>query len=705
MNTNSTQQTQPAGKSRFLTDIRRKTTGATGDAAQTARQNTQVMRAPAGRTRPIQPGAIDTILAPAKKPAPAGGRPTGGQGGQNRRPGGNGNGGGGNRRGGGGQGGRAGGGRRPKGVDKDIARNWKKPGEHGGTGMPSPAGTAKILKPMESDGKTKLRVIVVGGAEEVGRNMTLIEYGEDIILIDCGLQFPEEEMPGIDYVIPNVSYLKGKEKNIRGIIITHGHYDHIGAIPHLAPLLHNPPIFSAPLSLGLIAKRQDDFAHTPKLDLRQVDIDGQLHLGNLIVEFVRINHSIPDSLAIVVRTPEGTILHTGDFKFDLQPIGDQVTDFAKLTRLGQEGILALLGDSTNASKPGQQISESTIGQNIEDIMSKAKGRIIVGTFASSLNRVQQLLWSAEKLGRKVVLEGFSMKTNVEIAKQLGYLTVKNDTIIKAEDAERLSPEKLLIVGTGAQGEENASMMRIAQGEHRFFKVHAGDMVIFSSSVVPGNERSVQSLKDLLIRQGATVIHYQMMDVHAGGHAQKEDIKLLLRMVNPKYYVPVEGNLHLLHDNGLVARELGWTEDKVFITSNGQVMEFMNGEGRLTDEKIVSDYVFVDGLGVGDISEVVLRDRQLLSEDGMLVVIMTLDAKSGKVIGTPDIISRGFVYAKSSTQLMDDARKKVVDIVSPHLQNETPNAAYIKNKLRDDLGMFLFERTQRKPMILPVIIEV
>lgn len=551
----------------------------------------------------------------------------------------------------------------------------------------------------------KLRIAVMGGAEEVGRNMTMIEYGKDIILIDCGLQFPEEEMPGIDYIIPDVSYLKGKEKNIRGIIVTHAHLDHIGAIPYIAPMLHNPPIFSARLTLGIIAKRQDDFPDKPKLDLREVDIDGHLKLGDFTIEFIRINHSVPDSLAIVVRTPEGMIIHTGDFKIDLTPIGDQVTDFAKISRLGKEGVLALMADSTNASKPGQQLSEKYIGKTIQGIMEQSDGRIIIGTFSSNLNRVQQILWSAEELERFVVLEGFSMKTNVEIAKQLGYLTVKPHTMITPQEAVKLPPHKVIIVGTGAQGEGRASMMRIASGEHRFFKIEEGDTVIFSSSVIPGNERSVQNLKDSLLRQGAKIVHYQMMDVHAGGHAQQEDLKLMLRMVSPKYYVPIEGNLHLLHDNAQVAYQLEWPKERVFIPANGQVMEFAGGEGRLTQEKLPADYVMVDGLGVGDVSEVVLRDRQLLAEDGMLVVIVTIDAKNGSIIGHPDIISRGFIYMKENKPLVDETRRKVLEIVKPRTDKEIPNAMYIKNKLRDELGQFLFTRIQRRPMILPVIVEV
>jgi len=583
---------------------------------------------------------------------------------------------------------------------KNISKNWKQaPSTSEGTKQ------LHVKKAPRNNTSNKLRIAVMGGAEEVGRNMTMFEYGNDIILIDMGLQFPEEEMPGVDYIINDISYLKGKEKNVRGIIITHAHYDHIGGIPHLAPLLHNPPIYSARLSLGIIAKRQDDFRDKPKLDLREVDVDGQLQLGDFVVEFIRINHSIPDSLAIVVRTPEGVVIHTGDFKFDLTPIGDQVTDFAKMTRLGKEGVLALMADSTNASKPGQQMSEKYIGETLQGIMEKAEGRIIVGTFASNLNRVQQLLWSAQELERYVVLEGFSMKTNVEIATQLGYLDVNSKTIIPAQEAVKLPPHKVIVIGTGAQGEWNASMMRIATGEHRFFKVEEKDMVIFSSSVIPGNERSVQQLKDSLIRQGADVVHYQMMDVHAGGHAQQEDLKLLLRMINPKYYIPIEGNLHLLYDNAQVALGLDWPKENVFVTSNGQVMEFAGGEGKLTKEKLPSEYVFVDGLGVGDVSEVVLRDRQLLAEDGMVVVIVTIDGKTGQLVGEADIISRGFIYMKGNKRLIDEARQKAAEIVKPHTGTEPPNPVYIKNKLRDELAEFIFQKIQRRPMILPVVVEV
>ncbi len=555
-------------------------------------------------------------------------------------------------------------------------------------------------------GNQKLRVVIVGGAEEVGRNMTLIEYGRDVLLIDCGLQFPEEDQPGIDYIIPNVSYLKGREQDVKAVLITHGHYDHIGGIPHISPMLHHPPIYGTKLTNGIILKRQEDFPEKGRVDLREIIVDQPLQVGAFNVEFFRVNHNIPDCVGIVVHTPEGTLVHTGDFKFDLMPIMDEVTDFAKIANLGQQGVLALLSDSTNAPMPGHQISESVIGQTLDDIFRKATGRVIVGTFASLLNRLQQVIWVSEKYGRKVVIEGFSMRSNIEIAKQLGYLEVGAKTVISPQEALRLPDEKVTIMCTGAQGESNAALMRIATRDHRFFRIQKGDTIIFSSSVIPGNERTVQRLKDTLLKEGARVIHYEMMDVHAGGHAKGEDLKLLYRLLNPKYIIPVEGNRFLLEAAKDVAKAIKWPDERLFVTTNGQVIEFSGGEGRLTKEKIPSDYVMVDGLGVGDVQAVVLRDRQLMSEDGMFVIIVTIKTQTGELIGNPDIISRGFVYMKDAKRLIDEARDKVRKIcLIKHPENASTNPMWLKNKLRDDIGQFLFNRTQRRPMILPVVVEV
>ncbi len=554
-----------------------------------------------------------------------------------------------------------------------------------------------------ADGK-KLKIIVLGGLEEVGRNCTLIEYENDIIFIDMGLQFPEEDQPGVDYIIPNMTYVRGKEKNIRGVIITHGHYDHIGAIPHVVPRIGNPPVFGLPMTAGIIRKRQDDYEGS-KINIREVQIDDRLVLGNFQIEFVHINHSIPDAAAVVVHTPVGTIVHTGDWKFDYTPIGAPPADFIKLASLGARGVLAVMGDSTNASHAGHQISEREIATTLRLILEKAQGRVIVGTFASLLGRVRQIFDIAQDLGKKVALDGYSMKTNVEIARVLKYITIKPGTLIDIAQVNDYPSDKVVVVCTGAQGEERASLMRIANDEHRSVRIQPNDTVIFSSSIIPGNERTVQRLKDTLYRKGAEVIHYQMMDVHAGGHAMKEDIKLMILLLKPKYYIPIEGNHFLLRENAKVAAMMGIPKENIFVADNGQVMEFTPGKGRLTETKVMADYVFVDGLGVGDISEVVLRDRQALAADGMLVVVAPVAKRTGGLAGNLEIVSHGFVQVEHNKALIDELKKHIEKILVDKDPKSEADPDDIKRKIRDDVGAFLFVKTQRRPMILPVIIEV
>ena len=568
----------------------------------------------------------------------------------------------------------------------------------------------KTSHTVRSSGGDKLRVIVLGGCEEVGRNCTLIEYKNDIILIDMGLEFPEETMPGVDYIIPNMSYLKGKEKNIRGVVITHGHYDHIGAIPHTIPNIGNPPVYALPIAAGIIKKRQQDF-HGKSIDVRQIKITDTLQLGVFKVHFIHINHNIPDSAGIVVETPEGTIVHTGDWKFDFHPVGTPPADLQKIAQVGSEGVLCLMGDSTNSMIPGHQKSEKVIGEELERIIEKAEGRVIMGTFASLLSRVKQGMEIGEKHGRKVFLDGYSMKTNVEIAKELGYIKVAKKNILSIDQANDFPDNEVLILCTGAQGEKYAALNRIANDDHRSIKVKLSDTIIFSSSVVPGNEASVQRLMDTLYRKRAKVINYKMMDVHAGGHAQKEDIKLMLSLFKPKYYVPIEGNHFMLRENADVAYSLGWNEKDVFVVDNGQVMEFWQdkktkeGKGQVTNEKVTTDYVFVDGLGVGDVSEVVLRDRRMLAEDGMVVIIVQMHKKTGKLVSSPGIISRGFVYMKEHQELIGQVRAEVKKVVSNNDPKSATDLDYVRNNVRDKIGAFLFKKTERRPMILPVIIEV
>lgn len=552
----------------------------------------------------------------------------------------------------------------------------------------------------------KLRVIPLGGMEEIGRNMMLIEYNYDIVIIDMGLQFPEENMHGIDYIIPNIEYLKGKENNIRGVIITHAHYDHIGAIPHLMPKLGNPTIFATRLTRAIIEKRQDDFKENKeKLNFYTITPEDRIKLGVFKVEFFRVNHNIPDGVGVAIHTPEGLLVHTGDFKFDYSPVNDQPADIGKIARLGAQNVLALFSDSTNAESPGYSISEATIGKTMEQIISKAPGRIIIGTFSSLLSRIQQIINIAAFYGRRVAIEGYSMKTNVEIAIHLGYLKVPPKILISSSEANRLDPKKVIIMCTGAQGEGKAVLMRIANKEHQEIEIEKGDTVIFSSSVIPGNENTVQKLKDSLSREGAHIVHYKLMDVHTGGHANAEDLKMMIQLTKPKYFMPIHGNRYFLEVHANLARSMNIEEKNIFVTDNGQIVEFQGGAGRVIKKFVPADHIFVDGLGVGDVSNIVLRDRQMMAGDGMFVIIATIDGKTGNLIGNPDIISRGFVYMKESKRLIEQTRKKVKQILVDKDPKMSANETYIRNKIRNDVGQFLFKKTERRPMVLPVIIEV
>ncbi|MEI8360594.1 MAG: ribonuclease J [bacterium] len=561
-----------------------------------------------------------------------------------------------------------------------------------------------------SNGK-KLRVIVLGGLEEIGRNMTLLEYDQEIIIIDLGLQFPEEDMPGIDFIIPNVSYLEGKESWVKGAIITHGHIDHIGAIPHLLPKIGNPPLFMGKLTAGLVKKLADKYHKTVHLNIQEINETSKLQLGkSFTVEFLRVNHSIPDCFAIIVHTPVGTVLHTGDFKIDYTPVNDKPADLNRIALVGSQGIKLLMSESTEANNPGYQVSESYIGDEIDKIFDKIEGRILIGTFASQLSRVQKLLELAEKHGRKVNLQGRSMNDNVEVAHQIGYLKFSPSLLIEDKDLKRYPDNKIVIIGTGAQGESGAFLSKVVNKEHRSVELKKGDTVIFSSSVIPGNERSIQTIKDQVIRQGAKLIHYKMMDVHAGGHGKQEDLKLMMRLLNPEFFMPVHGNRYMLSTHAELAEQVGIPVEKIFVADNGQVVEMEKNSqgvvlGRLTNEKVPADYVYVDGYGVGDVSNVVLRDRRVMAEDGMIVIIATIDAKTGEPIGNPDIISRGFIYMKENKDIIEKTRMRVKKIVKDSDPRVPADDENIKNKIRNDIGQFLFGLTKKRPMVLPVVIKV
>ncbi len=571
-----------------------------------------------------------------------------------------------------------------------------------------------VARPVKTQTTTvvdKLKVIVLGGLEEVGRNMTLIEYNKEIIIIDMGLQFPEEDMPGIDYIIPNISYLRDKKDWIKGVIITHGHFDHIGAIPHLMADLGNPPMFMGKLTAGIVRKRSEQFRGCPKLGIKEVDESSVLQLGkNFKIELLRVNHSIPDCFAVIINTPVGKIVHTGDFKIDYSPVNDKPADLNRIAQIGGEGVMLLMSDSTDATHVGYQVSESSIGDEMDKLFEKIDGRIIIGTFASQLSRIQKLFDLAEKHGRRIYLQGRSMNDNVEISHQIGYLKFNPKILVNDNEMRRLADDKVIVIGTGAQGESNAFLMRVVNGEHRTISLKKGDTVIFSSSVIPGNERTIQSLKDMIVRQGAKVIHYEMMDIHAGGHAKQEDLKLMMRLIKPKYMMPIEANHYLLQAHADLAEQVGIPKNNIFVADNGQVVEFSKtdkGEamGQLTKEKVITDYVMVDGLGVGDVSNIVLRDRRVMSEDGMIVIIATIDTKTGDPIGNPDIISRGFVYMKENRELIQNTRMRVKKIVKDHDKRTPADDDYIKNKIRNDIGQFLFTKTKRRPMVLPVVIKV
>ncbi|MCX6799661.1 MAG: ribonuclease J [Candidatus Falkowbacteria bacterium] len=477
-----------------------------------------------------------------------------------------------------------------------------------------------IVKDFSSkDNKDKLRVIVVGGLEEVGRNMTIVEHNKEIIIIDMGLQFPEEDMLGIDYIIPNIAYLRGKEDWIKGVIITHGHMDHIGGIAHIMGEIGNPPMFTGKLTAGLIRKRVEENKKCPELAITLIDGESRVQVGKSFdIEFLRVNHSIPDSFAVIMHTPLGTVIHTGDFKIDYSPVNDKPADLNRIAQIGGKGVLMLMSDSTDATHPGYQISESAIGDEMDQMFEKITGRIIIGTFASQISRVQKILDLAKKHNRRVNLQGRSMNNNVEIAHEIGYLKFNPKILVEDQELRSIPEDKLIIIGTGAQGESNAFLRRVVNGEHRSIFLKKGDTVIFSSSVIPGNERSIQSLMDIIVRQGAKAINYRMMDVHAGGHAKQEDLKLMMRLIKPEYFMPIEGSHFMLRAHAELAETIGIDPSKIFVADNGQVIEFGKEDvagvatsiGKLTEEKIPAEYIMVDGLGVGDVSNIVLRDRKI-----------------------------------------------------------------------------------------------
>ncbi len=557
-------------------------------------------------------------------------------------------------------------------------------------------------------GIESLKIIPLGGQEEVGRNMTIFEYGNDIIILDMGIQFPEEDMPGIDYIIPNISCLKGKEKNIRGIIFSHGHLDHIGAAPILLPKLGYPKIIGRDLTLALVKKRMEDYEpkSAEKLNALAIkSVDERINLGKFRIGFFNVEHSIMDAFGVIINTPQGTVIHPGDWTMDKNPIDQKPVTYNYLSTLPGPKILMLesLGSTdTRAS----HVSEKEMYANLEKLISQATGKVIIGTFSSQIRRIAHIIEYARSVGKKVALDGYSMKLNVEIAKELGYIKIDKETLTPINQIHKYPENKLIIICTGAQGEGNAVLSRIISGDHKFIKIRKNDTVIFSSSVIPGNERTIQRLKDNLYRRCDNVIHSDIMDVHTSGHSNAADIKEIVKQINPDFFLPTYANHYFLKEAAKLAVETGISKEKIFVLDNGSILEFYNGKVSVSDKKVETNYVFVDGLGVGDIGQVVLRDRQVMAQDGMFVIIVTIDSQSGRVRNSPDIISRGFIYMRESKDLLRQVRERVKDIVHHAAGRQKPiDQDFVKDNIRDKIGQFLYTKTERRPMVLPVVIEV
>lgn len=551
-----------------------------------------------------------------------------------------------------------------------------------------------------------LRLYSLGGLEDVGeRNMQVLEYGDDIITIDCGLWFAEPDlMPGIDYVVPNSKHLQANATKIRGMVMCHGHMDHIGGISHVAPLLGFPPIYCTGLTKAFIERRQEEFGNLSRFKINEFKPRDVLQLGVFRIEPFHINHNIPEAVGIAIHTPVGTIVHTGDFKFDLSPTMGAPADVAHIAQIGERGVLAMMADSTDAGYPGHQISETDVEKNLDGLVKNVEGRLIAVTFASLLMRIQMLINLAEKYGRKVVLEGRSMKVNVEIAHQRKLLRVKPGTIIDERRINDVPDSKLLIIGTGAQAEEFAMLMRVVNKEHARIRIKPGDTVLFSSSVIPGHERNVDALKDTLHRQGAEVVHYDMMDVHAGGHGKNEDLKLMMRLVKPKFLIPIHANFYRRQKHAELGTVAGVPRQNSYLIENGQVMEFdRNGNAKVATYKIPSGNVMVDGLGEGDVSQVVLRDRKEIAAEGMLVVLLATD-HNGALVREPEIISKGFVSLEHRPELGKEIIARVKELTAAPSQQVESNTDYLQTKVRNDLAEFIWGKTERRPMILPITVR-
>ncbi|AVX20701.1 MULTISPECIES: ribonuclease J [Carboxydocella] len=551
--------------------------------------------------------------------------------------------------------------------------------------------------------KGKITLIPLGGLGEIGKNMMVVKYEDNILVIDAGLMFPEDDMPGIDFVIPDITYLLENKEMVRGIVLTHGHEDHIGALPYVLKQL-NVPVYGTRLTLGLLQGKLREAGILGQCKLVAVKPRDSVTIGPFKVEFIRVSHSIPDAVAIAVRTPLGVIVHTGDFKFDQTPVDGEVTDFHKFAELGDQGVLVLLADSTNAERPGYTMSERTVGLTFDETFQNAKNRIIVATFASNVHRLQQVINAAHKYGRKVAVSGRSMVNVVNIATELGYLTYPEDIMIDLDDINDYPANEVVILTTGSQGEPMSALTRMANADHRQVEILPGDTVIISATPIPGNERMVSRVINSLFKQGAEVIYEKFSGIHVSGHPSQEELKLMLNLVRPKFFVPVHGEYRHLIKHAQLAKEMGMDEANIFVAENGQVLEFTRKSGRVAG-RTTAGKVLVDGLGVGDVGNIVLRDRKQLAQDGILIVVVTMNKETGAIVAGPDIVSRGFVYVREAEKLMEEAKEKVKIAIEKTQVRGNADWASIKAGIRDSIGKYLYEKTRRRPMILPIIMEV
>lgn len=552
----------------------------------------------------------------------------------------------------------------------------------------------------------KLRVMALGGLGEIGKNMYLFEYENDIIIVDMGFMFPDDEMLGIDYIIPDITYLDDKKDRVKGILITHGHEDHIGGIPYLLPRI-GAPIYAPKLTIGLIEGKLGEFNLATGAGLHVIDPEKDIiQLGKFTIEAIRVTHSIPDAVAYSISTPVGRCIITGDFKFDHSPIDNKNIDVAKLARFGDQGVLLLMSDSTGAESPGYSPSEKSITENLNRIIEEAEGRVIIASFSSQINRIQMIIDACQKHGRKLAFSGRSMLRNVEIAVRLGYLKIPAGLIVKVEEIGKLPDNQICVMSTGSQGEATSALARMASGDHRSVKIKRGDTVLFSSSPVPGNENAITTVIDDLFREGANVIYEERGESahHVSGHPGQEELKMMLNLVRPKYFMPVHGERHHLVHHADLAVDLGWAPENVFVMDNGEVLEITTSNAKLADTKIPNGIILVDGLGIGDVGEIVLRDRKAMSTEGIFVVICTVDRKTGKLLTSPDIISRGFIYMRENEKLVNNVRNEVKRMVEVKEGEGPANWAVVKTKIRDRVSDFLYNETQRRPMVIPVVIE-